>query len=195
MANSKYPAMNWAAHDVADSFKLFKQRLLLVCEDNEVTNNEKIARKIKIGPGDEGLRRLKASGLTDADQKDPAKLWELFKTQLKVAVNFPILSLMQYRQKGDESIHEFVTRARTQAQLREFTEKEMQDRIIELVIAGTRMEIFQRELLGKEKDLTLRDVLTEGRRHEAAALDTDRLKSLHEGISHSVDHVTTGKKR
>ena len=189
--------MNWAAHDVADTFKLFKQRLLLVCEDNEVTNNEKIAGKIKIGLGDEGLRRLNASGLTDDDQKDTAKLWELFETQLKVAVNFRIqrLSLMQYRQKSDESLDEFVTRARAQAQLCEFTEKEMQDRIIELVIAGTRMEIVRRELLGKDKDLTLHDVLTEGRRHEAAALGTDRLKSLHEGISHSVDHVTTGKKR
>ena len=100
MANSKYPSMNWAAHDVADTFMLFK---LLVCEDNEVTNNEKIARKIKIGLGDEGLRRLNASELTDADQKDPAKLCELFETQLKVAVNFRIqrLNLMQYRQKGD----------------------------------------------------------------------------------------------
>ncbi|KAI0228605.1 hypothetical protein LSAT2_020948, partial [Lamellibrachia satsuma] len=57
---------------------------------------------------------------------------------------------MQYRQKGDESLDEFVMRARTQAQLCEFTEKEMQDRIIELVIAGTRMEIFWRELLGKD---------------------------------------------
>ena len=101
MAMSKYPSMNWNAPDVADTFKLYKQRLLLVCEDNDVTENERIARKIKIGVGDEGLRRLNASGLSDVEQKNPAKLWSLFETQLKVAVNFRThrLSLMQYRQK------------------------------------------------------------------------------------------------
>ena len=61
--STKYPEMNWAAEDIADTFKLFKQRLLLVCEDNEVTNNEKKARKVMIGLGDEGLRRINASGL------------------------------------------------------------------------------------------------------------------------------------
>ena len=69
---------------------------------------------------------------------------------MKVAVNFRIhsLSLMQYRQKEEESLDEFVTRARTQAQMCEFEDKEMQERI---VIAGTKMEVFRRELLGKEK--------------------------------------------
>ena len=74
MAMSKYPSMNWNALDVADTFKLYKQRLLLVCEDNDVTENERICRKIKIGVGDEGLRRLNASGLSDVEQKNPAKL-------------------------------------------------------------------------------------------------------------------------
>ena len=58
--------------------KLFKQRLLLVSEDNEVTNDEKIAHKIKIGVGDEGLRCLNASDLSDADQKKPAGIWIFF---------------------------------------------------------------------------------------------------------------------
>ena len=35
----------------------------------------------------------------------------------------------------------------------------MQERIIELVIAGTRMENFRRELLGKKKGLTLQEAL------------------------------------
>ena len=56
---------------------------------------------------------------------------------------------MQYRQKEEESLDEFVTRARTQAQMCEFEDKEMQERIIELLIAGTKMEVFRRELLGK----------------------------------------------
>ena len=63
MAMSKYPSMNWNAPDVADTIKLYKQRLLLVCEGNDVTENERIAGKIKIGVGDEGLRRINASGL------------------------------------------------------------------------------------------------------------------------------------
>ena len=156
-----YPSMNWNAPDVADTLKLYKQRLLLVCEDNDVTENERIARKIKIGVGDEGLRRLNASGLSDVEQKNPAKLWSLFETQLKVAVNFCIhrLSLMQYRQKEEESLDEFVTGVRTQAHMCEFEDKEMQERIIELVIAGTKMEVFRRELLGKEKGLTLHEML------------------------------------
>ena len=130
MAMSKYPSMNWDALDVADTFKLYKQRLLLVCEDNDVTENERIARKFKIGVGDEVLRRLNASGLSDIEQKNPAKLWSLFETQLKVAVNFRIhrLCLMQYRQKESESLDEFVTRARTQAHMCEFEDKEMQER-------------------------------------------------------------------
>ena len=51
---------------------------------------------------------------------------------------------MQYRQKEEESLDEFVTRARTQAQMSEFEDKEMQELIIELVIAGTKMEVFRK---------------------------------------------------
>ena len=47
MAMSKYPSMNWDAPDVADTFKLYRQRLLLVCEDNDETENERIARRIR----------------------------------------------------------------------------------------------------------------------------------------------------
>ena len=130
---TKYPVMNWDSPNKGDTFKLFKQRLSLVCEDNEVTDSGKVARKIKIGIGDEGLRRLNASGLTDEDQTDPDKIWKFFEDQLNVTVNFRVhhLTLMNdFRQNPEESLDEFVSRARTQALLCEFTDAELQERVI-----------------------------------------------------------------
>ena len=117
-----------------------------------------------------------------------------FEVQLKVAVNFCIhrLNLMQYRQKEDETLDEFVTCARTQAQMCEFNDTEMPERIIKLVIAGIRMEDFRRELLGKEKGLTLQEALNEGCKQEAAAMGTQQLQSLQSSVS-SIDHVKKKK--
>ena len=55
-----------------------------------------------------------------------------------------------------------MTLARTQGQMCESDDKGMQERIIEIVFAGTKMEVFRRKLLGKEKGLTLQEVLNEG---------------------------------
>ena len=75
---SKYPLMNWESPNLADTLKLFKQKMTLVCEDNEVTDSTKIARKIKIGLGDEGLSRLNASGLSEDDKKRVLKCSGMF---------------------------------------------------------------------------------------------------------------------
>ena len=66
----------------------------------------------------------------------------------------------------------------TQAQTYEFEDKEMQERIIELVIAGT-------------KCLTLQEVLNEGRKHEAAVLGTIQLHGLSE---QKIDYTNTNKR-
>ena len=136
---TKYPTMNWELPNTAEAFKIFKQKLLLVCEDNEIKEDNKIARKIMIGIDDEGLKRLNASNLTEEDKEKPAKLWKFFEDQLRVSVNFRIhrLALMQYRQQEGESLDEFVTHARTLGQQCNFEEKDLQERIIELIIAST----------------------------------------------------------
>ena len=178
---SKYPSMNWDSPNLPETFKLFKQKMVLVCEDNEVTEDEKIARKIKIGLGDEGLSRLNVSGLPEDEKKKPDKLWQFFENQLRVSVNFRIhrLSLMQYRQKEGESLDEFVNRARSLAQQCNFTEQNLQERIIELIIASTPMEPYRRELLGKGEDITLDDVIKLGRQHEAAFHGAQQIESLY----------------
>ena len=176
----------------AEMFRLFKQKLILVCEDNDVTVPASIARKIKIGIGDEGLRRLNASGLTEEQLKDPERIWSFFEDHLRVNINFRIqrLILMQMRQRTEECLDDFVTRARTQALHCEFDDRDLQERIIELVIAGTPIELFRRELLGKGRNLTLADVIKLGRQHEAAVKGTEQLESmLQNSASASVDYV------
>ena len=88
----------------------------LVLADQDVTDNKKKAIKIKITVGNEGLRQINASGLSEADQENP-KNWKLFETQIKVNINFRVhrLELMRFRQRQDESIDAFVTRCRDKA--------------------------------------------------------------------------------
>ena len=194
---TKYPTMNWELPNTAEAFKIFKQKLLLVCEDNEIKEDKKIARKIMIGIDDEGLKRLNASNLTEDDKEKPAKLWKFFEDQLRVSVNFRIhrLALMQYRQQEGESLDEFVTRARTLGQQCNFEEKDLQERIIELIIASTPMEPFRRELLGKGPDLTLEDVVKEGRQHEAAFKGTQQLEDLYKSHPQMTVHVIKNDKK
>ena len=68
--------MNWELPNTAEAFKIFKQKLLLVCEDNDIKEDKKIARKIMIGIDDKGLKCLNASNLTEEDKEEPAKLWK-----------------------------------------------------------------------------------------------------------------------
>ena len=79
---AKYPEMRWDASDLTEEFKLFKQRMSLCLMDNEVNDQRKIAVKIKIAAGNEGLKRINASGLTEDEQNEPNRLWTLFEDQL-----------------------------------------------------------------------------------------------------------------
>ena len=64
------PIMNWDTPDTSESFSLFKQKMTLYLEDEEITEKAKQSRKIIRGLGDEGLKRLNASGLSEQDQKN-----------------------------------------------------------------------------------------------------------------------------
>ena len=72
--------MDWSGSDHAESFGLFRQKMELYLEDEDITETAAQARKICRGLGDEGLRRLNASGLKTADKKKPSELWKFFES-------------------------------------------------------------------------------------------------------------------
>ena len=85
---------------------------------------------------------------------------------------------MQFRQKPDETIDDFVTRARTQALKCDFSDQELAERIIELIIASTPYDNLRRDLLGREKGYALADALSEGRRYEALSAGSHQAQNL-----------------
>ena len=191
--STSIPTMDWSSTDMAESIGLFKQKMNLFLDDENVTDNAAKARKICRGIGDEGLIRINASDLSPEQKQNPLELWTLFENQLKVNVNFRIhrLHLMKYRQTGDESIDDFVTRARTLANKCQFTENELNERLMELIIASTPYDGLRRELLGKPIGHTIRDVLKEGRKFEALSAGNDQLQRLDTKQSdiHTVSYV------
>ena len=57
-----YPTMNWEADDAGEALALFRQKMELYFDDEEITDKKIQARKICRSIGDEGLKKLNASG-------------------------------------------------------------------------------------------------------------------------------------
>lgn len=180
MAAARIPQMNWSTDNHEQALQLFRYNITVYCEDEGINEDTKVALKILRGVGDEGLRRLHASALSDGDKRKPDKLWEFFEGQLKTSVNFRVhrLQLMECRQKPDESLDTFITRARTMALKCEFEDKEIEDRLIEIMIASTPIEDFQKDLLGKPKGYKLQDAIAEGRRYEAIIAGRQQISKM-----------------
>ena len=60
--STKLPYLDWNYQLLMDSFRAFKARIGLYFEDNNIIDDAKQSIKLKIACGDEGMRRLLASG-------------------------------------------------------------------------------------------------------------------------------------
>ena len=61
--------MNWASDNLDEVLQLFKQTMSYYCEDEGIKDPDNIAHRILRGVENEGLKRLNASGMSDADKK------------------------------------------------------------------------------------------------------------------------------
>ena len=170
---SKMPIMDWKHEPLVDSFKAFKARMELFLMDNEVTDKVKQSIKIKIALGDEGMRRILSSGLTEDEKKDPDAIWKLIENQVDVTVmiSFRIhrLEYSEMRQHDGENITDFVSRLREKASKCEFTAPELNERLIEMNIRSTPHSDHLKELLGHPMGHPISEVVKRGREYEAIA--------------------------
>ena len=177
------PTFDWKHEPLSESFHAFKARIELYFEDQGITEAPKQATKIKIAIGDEGMRRILSSGLSDADKKLPGKIFSLLENQLdaSVKINFRVhrLEFGQIRQNADENITDFVSRLREKAIKCDFEEDELNQRLLESLIISTPFEDFRKELLGKSKDYKIKAAIEKGREYEAILASQESIKMLY----------------
>ena len=180
MSSKNVPEMMWDSEHVADSFKMFKQRLELYFTTKKVPRDDQVAH-ILLQIGEKGLRMFNAMTLTDAEKKDPTIVFQKLAEQIEPVEHFRVsrLKLMSMRQAKSESLDSFVTRAQLQAQKCSFDNvAELEERLIELIISGTPIADFQRKLLEQQKGVRLADVLMMGRTFEATASHVQQLQTM-----------------
>ena len=85
---------------------------------------------------------------------------------------------MTNKQEAEESLDDFVNRCKRMTQRCSLTEHEQQQRIIELIIASTPVADFQKELLRKDKTLTLEETVSIGKTYEASIIHIKQLRAM-----------------
>ena len=104
-------------------------------------------------------------------------IFDKFRKYLEPKSNFQIarFQLQGFRQTKDESVDSFMARCKLQAQKCRFSEAEMEERLIEQLIIGTREQKVQEILLGKDEKLKLDKAMDIAQTREATVND---MKSL-----------------
>ena len=126
MANNAIPYKDWQSSNLAETFKLFKQRLELYFVVNKIKIEQQV-NYILLRVGNEGFKKYSTCLLTEEEKRTPKIIFNKFIKQLEPKENFSInrLKLMTYKQEAEESLDNFVNRCRRMTQRCLLTEHEL----------------------------------------------------------------------
>ena len=191
--NHNTPHMNWSGPDLPGTFNLFKQKCDIFFTVRDI-KPEKRVNHMLLYVGDEGLRMFNSWTLSDSDREKPYVLWAKFEEHLEPKVNFRVQKyyIQKLSQTEGESIDGYMTRCKLQALKCKFNQVELEERLIEQLIVGTRLPELQKELLAKDENLTLDQALNIGRTHEASISHMSQLRGMQAGTD--VHYVRTVNK-
>ena len=105
---------------------------------------------------------------------------DAFEKHFEPKSNFHIrrFNLQKFRQDQHETIDDFITRCKLQAKKCKFSATEMDDRLIEQLIIGTKYMKVQGRLLGKDEKLKLDAALDVASTHEATESHINMMKAV-----------------
>ena len=81
---------------------------------------------------------------------------------------------MRYKQRENEKTYNFASKG----SLCDFSEGELDERIIELIIASTPNEAVQKHMLDQDKEYTIDEVVKQARKHDVIAPGEHTLQSV-----------------
>ena len=192
--------MNWNNPNKAQAMATFKQQCEMMFRRNKIDDKQAQVNEILVRTRQVGIEKFNSWALSKDDRKDPEKVWERFEEYRKSNQNFRVarLSLRNIKQNCDsatndpEPTDEFISRLHLQSaqccfkstKAADETNSELNERVIEQLIAGTCLPEVQKDLLAKDNKLTLNKAVQIARFHEVSAR---HMKQLHiaQGASNS----------
>ena len=173
MSGFSVPSMNWDSDNLPDTFASFRQYCELIFDGpySSKSDSEKAAYLL-LWIGSTGLEIYNGWTFSnDADRKVVTELFRRFETHVQPKSNSWLarFQLQQCRQRTDESTDDFIGRCRHMAKKCKFVDSsEVDFRLVEQLIVGTRHKSVQEKLLEKGDTLSSLDAALEiSRTHEA----------------------------
>lgn len=193
------PEMNWHAADLPDEFAKFKQYCNLIFSGPFEKKTEKEqASFILLWIGRQGIETYNSwTWEDDSESTKPSEIWERFERHLAPKVNHRLAryQLQQLKQTQEESIDDFMTRCRNQATKCKFRDvTEVEERLIEQLIIGSKHKKVQERLLSKGDSLTLDEAMDVCRTYEATLTQMGQLDSGQTKEIHNIGKVNKPKK-
>ncbi|XP_014671070.1 PREDICTED: uncharacterized protein K02A2.6-like isoform X3 [Priapulus caudatus] len=182
------PRMDWSSPDRSQALNEFRQVANMWFTIKRIASADQHTYII-LWSGKEGLRMFNTWNLTEDELNSPVNIWDAFSQQLVPRDNFRIhrLEFQRFKQGVSESIDDFVLRCRTKAAQCNFTTEDIiEERIIEVLIAGVSHPEVQKTLLSKDAKLTLKGAITEARAHEASIVHMSQLQGLDSASVHAM---------
>ena len=195
MAGFEPPSMDWNASSVPAEFASFKQTCDLVFDGpySGKSEKEKVSYLL-LWVGRPGLQIYNSWSFADpADKYKLQELYSRFERHLQPKVNSWLarFQLQQCRQDTTESADDFICKCRNLAAKCKFSDAtEVETRLMEQLIVGTRFKAVQEKLLEKGDSLSSLDAaLDVARTHEATVSQMAELSHAVGGSSQPNAHV------
>ena len=118
MVNNDIPYMDWQSSNLAETFKLFKQRLDLYFVVNKI-KIEQLVNYILLRVGNEGLKKYNTWLLMEEEKRTPEIIFNKFIEQLepKEKIRINRLKSITYKMEAEESLDNFVSRYRRMTEM------------------------------------------------------------------------------
>ena len=168
------PQMNWDAPDPITAFARFKQKCQLMFSSvlKDADDEEKVSY-ILLWSGEKGLDIYNSWTFTkEEERKKPAIIFERFENQLEPKTSHGIhrYTLQGMRQEQSEPVDDFISRLKNLAAKCQFRDStEVEDRVLDQLIWGSKNPDVQKSLIGRDKSLTLAGAIEIARSHEATS--------------------------
>ena len=181
------------SNDLITEYHTFKQYTSLLFDGplDKLKTDAKQLTYVLIWVGKVGLKIFNTWPI-DNEKKTLEGFWKRLQETIEPKCNFRLAryNLLKIYQHDDENIDTFINRLRIHADKCKFKDSELDDRLIECIIAQGKHAKVREDLLSRDDTLTLDAAIQSTRLYESTQIDLDSFREKKKHIEAVAKHYT-----